>query len=153
MRCPKDNSRAWNALSAAALVAAVALIVGPPRYFVGHPHWSRIVWRPFSERGVPAGDYVQNLVVFFPSCFLFGRGGRKSSAALFGAGVLAMLIAAACEFYQVFCHERFPSATDLCLNTVGAIAGLCTGAALAKLRDRGARRDAGEGAATALRRG
>lgn len=119
-------------LSIAALIAALGLIIGSPHYFVGHPHWRRIVWVPYSESRLSPEDVIVNLLVFFPFGFLWAFGNRRGAQALARVGLLVTALSVACEFYQIFCHERFPSATDVVDNSLGVFAGLWSGSAFSK---------------------
>ena len=51
------------------------------------------------------------------------------------AGFVGLLLSLTCEFYQVFSPVRFPTMTDVLMNTIGALAGATIAAnSLAKLR-------------------
>jgi glycopeptide antibiotics resistance protein len=124
--------RCSRVLGIVALLIALGLIINSPRYFVGHAHWRRIVWIPFSEAHLSPKDIMVNLLVFFPFGFLWGFGSPASPRTVWRSGVLVLGLSISCEFYQVFCHERFPSATDVVDNTLGALAGLTLGSAFSK---------------------
>lgn len=107
------------------------LIVCTIPWIVGHPHWWRINWIPFvdalhSKRRLV--DAVANFSLYLPLGFSYVKA-RPSSPrrAIVEAGVLAALLAAGCEFYQVFSPVRFPSMTDVAANTAGALMGGCIG--------------------------
>ena len=51
------------------------------------------------------------------------------------AGFVGLLLSLTCEFYQVFSPVRFPTMTDVLMNTIGASAGATIAAkSLARLR-------------------
>jgi glycopeptide antibiotics resistance protein len=105
--------------------------------FVGHSHWEFIKWLPTGEDLRSPGyladigvDLVANTALFFPLGFLWAQvwneGGRMRRivvAAGFGA-----LLSLGIEYYQVYCHSRFPSIFDVITNTFGAYVGARYGA-------------------------
>jgi hypothetical protein len=111
-------------LSALALLGACALIIGPPQLFTGHAHWQKVVWVPFSDVLRYRLDVGLNFLLFFPFGFLFAYEGSKSRSACIGAVMLVAVLSSCGEFYQVFCHYRFPTTTDILCNTGGAAFGL-----------------------------
>jgi glycopeptide antibiotics resistance protein len=111
---------------------AISAIIGicadtlPASDFVGHPHWRKVVWVPFTGAPFSLLDIIENVLLLVPFGFfgmLSGYAGR-SKVRLVIAG---MLLGAAGEFYQVFCHNRYPSITDLLCNTTGAFIGAVLG--------------------------
>jgi VanZ family protein len=49
------------------------------------------------------------------------------------AAIVGLALSLICEFYQVFSPVRFPSMTDVVMNTLGAFAGaLIAGRSLAR---------------------
>ena len=108
-------------------IIPVLAIIGPPRHFVAHPHWRRVEWVPFSASHVNPTDVFLNLSAFFPFGFLYTWRKAKTRMATLGAGLLVLVVSAGCEYYQVYCHERFPGATDILCNTASACAGIYTG--------------------------
>ncbi len=105
----------------------------PLSNFVGHSHWEYIKWLPTSDDlSSPkylldiGTDLIGNTLLFFPLGFLFSRlfmpaAWSKQLMAVVGlAGVLSLGI----EWYQVYCHFRFPSVFDVITNVAGAVAGL-----------------------------
>ena len=87
-----------------------------------HTHWDKVAWIPFVTPPVTPFDIVQNLLLFAPfGCFVGLAAGRTRGRALVRAGVLTLLIGFAGEASQLYSHTRFPSATDLLCNVVGAM--------------------------------
>lgn len=89
----------------------------------------RIDWQPFSSysREGPK-DIVINFVLFLPFGVLFflAFGARRPIAAAAAGTFTGMGISLAIEVLQVWLPGRFPSVTDLMMNTGGALAGAST---------------------------
>ena len=104
------------------LLATLAFIIAGtfPWDLQDHPHWFKIAW-PFVIGIVRPLDLLANAALYFPlGFFMPGRSRRARVAAAVGvAGVTSGLL----EFSQVWSHVRFPSATDLVMNVLGAAAG------------------------------
>lgn len=126
------------------LAASVALIVAATTmpwsaYYVGHSHWAQVEWVPFS-RLVRPDDFLLNILLFLPfgfSLYLWSVAGdvrvgsaepapdrqprvraqRRRIAGVVGA---AILLSASVELFQVYCHGRLPTTTDILSNTIGA---------------------------------
>ena len=61
----------------------------------------------------------------------------KERLALAEAALAGLLLSVICELYQVFSPVRFPSMTDVLMNTIGALAGASIAVKpLARLRAR-----------------
>lgn len=105
----------WPA-AAAALIVAVDVPWGDVQT---HTHWGKVGWIPFVSGPVGSFDILQNLLLGIP---------LGAAAALFvrpavpWAGALALAAAAAGEWTQLYSHTRFPSATDIACNMLGAMA-------------------------------
>ena len=130
------------------LLASVALIVAATTmpwsmYYVGHGHWPRVEWVPFTQRVRP-GDFLLNMLLFVPfgaSAFACHAGGAGHSftsrvpspgghAHGFNAGhrllivvLAAILLSIAVEVFQVYSHGRLPTTTDVVSNAIGAFVG------------------------------
>lgn len=125
------------------LAASVALIVAATTmpwsaYYVGHSHWAQVEWVPFS-RMIRPDDFLLNVLLFLPFGFCFylctvagnGRVASRAGAAsdpparsqrrrILGAVAAAMLLSSSVELFQVYCHGRLPTTTDILSNTIGA---------------------------------
>jgi glycopeptide antibiotics resistance protein len=113
-------------LRVAGWTAVIVLVVVPwGGAYQPHPHWTRVVWIPFSTPPpLTAWDVVVNLLLYVPFGYLFARVRPAWTWPVVSA---AVLLSVATEFAQVYSHGRFPSITDVILNTAGAIAGLAVG--------------------------
>jgi hypothetical protein len=106
-------------LSAAAVLAADL----PWGDFQGHTHWQTVAWIPFVSPPVRPIDVLQNVLLLVPLGFFCGVGARTASSALWRALSLGFLLSLAGEWTQLYSHLRFPSATDLAANVMGAALG------------------------------
>jgi len=111
----------WSGL----LVISLAPVL-PLSNFAGHPHWNIIRWIPFQDFSLSPGilkDVMGNAVWFMMFGYLlYGRlpadfttARTIAMVALIGGG-----ISLSTELFQVFCHNRVPSTTDIICNIVGA---------------------------------
>ena len=98
----------------------IALIVLPWGDFQGHTHWSNVGWIPFVSQPVRLRDIVANVLLFMPFGAATALNARRSPLMVttLGGATLSLLAEAA----QLYSHTRFPSATDVVTNTVGAAA-------------------------------
>lgn len=96
-----------------------------------HPHWERVGWLPFASPPVRLRDVVANVVLFGPLGAAVAMNSAQGSM-IRNAIVTAASVSLAAECIQLYSHSRFPSATDVAANVVGAAA------AAAYLRARGA---------------
>jgi len=100
--------------------AAVALwTTWPWSQFVGHAHWDRVVWVPLTDPELKRVEMALNTVLFVPLGWSLRSAGLRLGIVATLGGTLSL----AAETFQVFCHGRFPTATDVCLNTFGSLLG------------------------------
>ncbi len=98
--------------------------------FVGHPHWDAVRWVPFQDFSFSGGilqDVIGNTVWFIIvgyllHCLVYDRT-RHHLGSL--EGILSIILIAAglslsLETFQIFCHNRVPSITDVTCNVIGA---------------------------------
>jgi glycopeptide antibiotics resistance protein len=107
------------------LLVIVALTVLPLSDFRGHAHWDKVTWVPFRGPHVKPVDVLLNIGLFVPFGAWWpprhlGRSHRHLMLVLASAALLSCLV----EFWQVFGHNRFPSATDVVSNVMGAALGV-----------------------------
>lgn len=122
-------------LSCLILWMVFILLVGilPLINFVGHSHWQYIKWLPTAEDLLSPkylidifSDLVGNTLLFFPLGYFLSRLLTSTSFSrqlLLAAGIGATL-SLGIEFYQVYCHNRFPSFFDVITNVTGALIGV-----------------------------
>ncbi len=108
------------------LVLLFLIPLFPLTNFVGHPHWDSIGWIPFHDFSFTTNvfmDIIGNIGWFMIFGYLLhywmneDASSFRSIATVFliGAGVSLSL-----EFFQIFCHNRIPSMTDVVCDTIGA---------------------------------
>lgn len=105
------------------LVASVALIVAATTmpwsaYYVGHSHWARVEWVPFTQRVRPL-DFLLNILLFVPFGFTAQTAGQRVQRVV----LAATLLSAGVEVFQVYTHGRLPTTTDVLSNATGAFLG------------------------------
>jgi glycopeptide antibiotics resistance protein len=100
----------------------IVIIGGVVPWFsmTGHAHWPRIGWIPFASPPVRLRDIALNLVLYLPFGWFSRPGGRTAFRQVLHASMLACGLALTTEATQVFSHGRFPSMTDVVMNSIGA---------------------------------
>jgi glycopeptide antibiotics resistance protein len=93
--------------------------------FTSRPQWHRLNWVPFSDAADKPRDVVLNGLLFVPVGFAVSRR-RSGLTALALAALMAASISIPAEGTQLFSVRRYPSATDVLLAVVGAVAGALT---------------------------
>ena len=112
----------------------VIVMIGilPLDNFVGHSHWEYIKWIPNAEDlNSPKylldifSDIIGNTVLFFPFGYLLSRllYYRTPSVQLIFPVALAGALSLSIEYYQVYCHYRFPGIIDVICNLSGSFIG------------------------------
>ena len=113
------------------LWALFIVLVGtfPLTNFVGHSHWEYIQWLPTADNFRSRRflfDIVANMVLFLPLGYLLDRSLSTTTArrSLFLAVGVAGLLSLSMEWFQVYCHNRHPSPTDVVSNVTGTLIGV-----------------------------
>ena len=112
-RVPR-RSLLW--LAVAAIVAATF-----PWDLRDHAHWSKVAWIPFATGIVRPTDLLLNAALYLPFGFLLAA--RMRRAPVVTTVVAALVLSSLMELAQVWSHVRFPSATDVVMNVLGAAIG------------------------------
>jgi glycopeptide antibiotics resistance protein len=113
----------------------VIVMVGiwPLDNFVGHSHWQYIKWIPNAEDLKSPkylldifSDIIGNTVLFFPFGYLLGHllRNRTPSVQLIFAAALGSALSVSIEYYQIYCHNRFPGIIDVICNVSGSLIGV-----------------------------
>jgi glycopeptide antibiotics resistance protein len=102
-------------------IGVIAFLVIPWGRFQLHPHFQQIQWIPFVSPPIRPRDIVLNTVLYLPLGYWHLKQGGPSS--LWRTGAFALALSVGTEFTQIFSHGRFPSATDVVCNTLGALWG------------------------------
>ena len=102
----------------------ISIMTLPWSDFQGQALWGRISWVPFLAPVDNLRDVVLNVAVFVPFGFLLSdRRSLNRRLGLLGILGAASLLSGIGEFCQVYSPSRFPSATDVVSNTLGAAGG------------------------------
>jgi glycopeptide antibiotics resistance protein len=118
--------RSWPIFVCVLVIAGVVL---PWSSFQPHSHWGRVVWLPFSTPPpLTARDVIVNVLLYVPFGFLYAWPRPGSARVFLWSAVWAASLSIATEWTQVFSHARFPSATDVLLNTIGSAMGVALAA-------------------------
>jgi len=85
----------------------------------------KVCWIPFGDYRVPGFwlDLCQNIVLVVP----LGFAGIQARVRPTQIVILAALLMTCGEVFQVYCHNRFPSMTDVVNGTAGAVVGVWIG--------------------------
>lgn len=101
----------------------IAACVVPWWGFQWHSHWSRVSWWPFVTGPLRLRDVAVNLLLYMPFGWFFVLGRPWARSRLIAAVGTGLLVSLFTELTQVYSHGRFPSATDVVMNTLGTLAG------------------------------
>jgi glycopeptide antibiotics resistance protein len=109
------------------LLAALSIApLLPFSNFVGHPHWDHIRWIPFQDFALSRNmlkDIVGNTLWFMMFGYLLHYQLNEDSRTLWTIATITAIaggISLSIEFFQVFCHNRIASITDVICNVLGA---------------------------------
>lgn len=111
----------WSLL---AVVSSAPLF--PLSNFVGHPHWDLIRWIPFQDFSLSRNmlkDVIGNIIWFIMLGYLIHHRLAEGSPSPWTIATIIAIsgcISLLAEFFQVFCHNRCPSMTDVTCNVLGA---------------------------------
>jgi len=110
----------WRVAWLAALSVVLIATTAPWTDFVGHVHWGKVEWVPFTHRVAPR-SVVLNVLLFVP----FGYAGRRAwpRTSPWWWLVTGCALSLSVETYQLFTHSRLPSSVDVITNTMGATIG------------------------------
>jgi VanZ family protein len=101
----------------------ILLLVVPWLNYEDHAHWARVAWVPFLSKEVRLRDMASNVLLYAPWGYFWVRQGREPSRHVWPVVMFAAVLSIATEASQSYSHGRFPSATDVTCNLVGAFAG------------------------------
>jgi glycopeptide antibiotics resistance protein len=102
-------------------IGVIAVIVIPWGSFQSHAHWNGIGWIPFLSPPFRVRDIVLNTLLYVP--FGYWSVQQRGGSGVWRACGYALALSVAMECTQVFSHRRFPSATDVTTNVLGALWG------------------------------
>jgi VanZ family protein len=118
--------RAWTFILVGWILLIIVLCSFP--WWIESPQWGRVRWIPLLD--VLRSPYrllrdtIANCFLYIPLGFAYARVRGTPGVKLISEAALAgLLLSVTCELYQVFSPVRFPSMTDVLMNTIGALAG------------------------------
>lgn len=94
--------------------------------FAGHPHWNHIRWIPFQDFLLSRSmlkDVFGNTLWFMVFGYLLHYQLYSNSSSRWTMGTIIAVaggVSLSAELFQVFCHNRLPSMTDVACNVLGA---------------------------------
>jgi glycopeptide antibiotics resistance protein len=109
------------------LLLILFVSIYPCAEFHTHPHWEKVNWVPF--QGVWRSvnlliDAVKNVLLYVPFGFFYGQSRPHSrKSVVIKVALLTALLSTGYEFFQVFCHGRHPTMTDVSTNLMGGVLG------------------------------
>ncbi|MBS0150412.1 MAG: VanZ family protein [Nitrospira sp.] len=120
-RSTLKNRTIWFLL----VILAIAPLF-PLSNFVGHPHWGQIRWVPFHDFSFSWNkliDVIGNTLWFVVFGYLLHYQLNQNAPSRWTlAATLAIAggVSLSAELFQVFCHNRISSITDVICNVLGA---------------------------------
>ena len=116
----------WRRLWLVWIVAILGVTILPLSNYVGHAHWQLVNWIPYNEHPLALEDVIVNIALFVPFGFFLRRSSPATSAKRVSllALLTAALLSTSVEFFQLYCHNRNPSTTDICNNVIGTALGV-----------------------------
>ena len=124
---PIDSSLIWRKLWLFWLLLILIVSGYPCAEFHTHGHWEKVSWVPF--RGVWHSvnlslDAMRNVMLYVPFGFFYGQlQSRSGKSVVIKVALLTALLSTGCEFFQIFCHGRHPTMTDVSTNLIGGVLG------------------------------
>jgi glycopeptide antibiotics resistance protein len=115
------NGRRYLAPGPLIAIGVIVVAIVPWWSFRDHSHWDKVEWIPFTSRVFGLRDFIANLLLFVPLGIVVARRSAPHRRVVNAAAIGATLSLVA-ELAQVYSHSRFPSATDVLANVVGAVA-------------------------------
>jgi len=122
--------------TAAWTIVILMVCILPLKNFVGHSHWEYVKWLPTGADLRSPGylldigsDLVGNTLLFFPLGYFLSRllNCSRPARQMLLAGAIGGVLSLTIEFYQVYCHSRFPSIFDVITNVTGVLLGVRIG--------------------------
>jgi len=118
----------WRIMLCLWLAAVLLVISYPWSKFDATPHWRSVQWIPFSHLSFHPTVLVEtaaNILAFIPVGYLTVRSlSSRTRRPFLLASLLALCSSAGVEIYQLFCHDRVPSITDVLMNIAGTGVGV-----------------------------
>lgn len=127
----RSGVRAQSLLGIFAAASLIWLADFPWGDVQDHPHWDVVGWIPLWSPPLSGFDVAVNLLLGVPLGIAIGLRFRHGTAV---AVVVTLVAALLGEWSQLYSHTRFPSATDIAANVVGAVVACQATARLGRSR-------------------
>ena len=129
------GEKSWNGISSHAVFCGwviwifiiVVLTTAPWSSYRGHSHWEHVSWVPFSDVSLSLFSVLEvlaNMALFIPLGGLlvlwYSTSFRKAMWYSVGIG---LFLSCSIELFQVYCHDHFPTLTDVTSNVLGTLLG------------------------------
>jgi glycopeptide antibiotics resistance protein len=115
----------WKIVLASWILLTLVLCTFP--WWVEAPQWWRIRWIPLLDAYRSPRllrDAIANCLLYMPFGFAYTRACTATGmSSIWQAAIAGLLLSMTCELYQVFSPVRYPTMTDVLMNTVGALVG------------------------------
>ena len=110
-------------------LTSVLLVISLPwSNFDATPHWKNIQWIPFTHLSLHPTVLIEaglNLLAFIPVGYLTIRSlSPRNKHPFLLAILLGFCSSVSIEVYQLFCHARVPSTSDILMNVTGTAVGV-----------------------------
>lgn len=70
-------------------------------------------------------DAVKNVLLYVPFGFFYGQARPRSrKSVVIKVALFTAILSVSCELFQVFCHGRHPTMTDVSTNLMGGLLGV-----------------------------
>lgn len=122
---PRDRFRMWRNLWLFWVLLILIVCSYPCGGFHAHAHWDKVGWIPFQNHSFHLlFDDMRNIVLYVPFGFFYVQSWSPSrTSVILKVALLSALLSIGCEFFQIYCHLRSPSMTDVSTNVLGGVIG------------------------------
>jgi len=119
----RDLKLSWRNVWFCCALFIIGVATYPCSDFRGYADLDRVVWVPFQHMRHSL-DALANIALYVPFGFSYIQSRlHERKYGVVKVALLATLLSVSCEFYQVFCHSRHPTMTDVTSNLVGGVIG------------------------------
>jgi len=119
---------AWRIMLCLWLAAVLLVISYPWSKFDATPHWRNVQWIPFTHLNFHQAVLIEtalNFMAFIPIGYLTVRSLWPSNRGpFFVPSLIGFCSSVSIEAYQLFCHDRVPSTSDIIMNVAGTVMGV-----------------------------
>ena len=120
-----QRMQVWKIVLAGWILLTLVLCTFP--WWIEAPQWWRIRWIPLLDAYRSPRllrDAIANCLLYMPFGFAYVRArAAPGMSSIWQAAIAGLMLSLTCELYQVFSPVRYPTMTDVLMNTVGALVG------------------------------